>query len=102
MLSHVSGVLVYFDYHVYHVSGTSRVSSFLAPAALAAAADALTDVYGDGAGPESSIGDDTVAMTDDHVIILHGVLAKHCSPCPATTSLWLPALTDATGVLTVL
>ena len=54
----------------YHVSGTSRVSSFLALAAPAAAADAMTDVYGDGAGPSSSIGDDTasVTVTDDHVV----------------------------------
>ena len=129
-------------------SGTSWVSSSLAPAAPAAAVDALTDVYGDGAGPESSIGDDHVTMTDDHVFfVLHGVLAKHCStmpchnfrlgscsdrchwglellgflglwsprvsvlhvvlptpcsPCPATTSVWLPALAGTTGVLPVL
>ena len=67
MHNHVSGMLISFDYHVYHVSGTPRVSSFLAPAAPASA---LTGVSGDGDGPESTIGDDAASLlvTDDHFV----------------------------------
>ena len=104
---YVSGMLVPSTTIIQEPHGSTP----LAPAAAtaAAAADALTDVYGDGVGPESyrrfcdggrrstsSPSSSSMAGIDSPF------LAVHCSPCPATTSVWLHALSGYSRVLPAL